>query len=175
MISPGLQLVRPTWDTVAFVGFSSEPSLKLHEIINSVWIRDWRLRRTWIHLFGFTLMEQNFRCCADFTEALLYLGITNHKTWIFSRNLKFHSGWCRTRLTEFKTIDAREQLLQVLNKWQLEDLRTAHQRQQKQQTYQISFSGISKGACSDLEYIYILSYSHPILHFKSQFDPQQRR
>lgn len=154
---------------------SSEYSLILHIIINSVWIKERRQRRTWIYLFGFTLMEQKFRCCADFTEAVLYLGITNHKTWILSRNLKFHSGWCQTRLMEFKSIDAREQFLRVLNKSQLVDLGTARQRQQKQQSYEIRFSGKSKGACTDLESIYILSYSHPILHFKSRFDPEQQR
>lgn len=46
---------------------SSEYFLILH-IINSVWIKERRQRRTWIYLLGFTLTEQNFRCCADFTK-----------------------------------------------------------------------------------------------------------
>lgn len=154
---------------------SSEYSLILHVIINSVWIKEWRQRRTWIYLFGFTLIEQNFRCCADFTEGVLYMGIPNQKTWILSRNLKFHSGWCQTRSTECKSIEAREQFLQVLNKLQLVDFGTARQRQQKQQTYEIRFSRKSEGVCPDLESIYILNCSHPILHFKCRFDPDQQR
>lgn len=119
-----LDLICPTWHTVTFVGNSqfkvfSNPTFN---IINSVWIKGWRQRRTWIYLFGFTLMKHNFRCCVNFTEVVLYLGITNHKTWILSRNLKFHSGWCQTRLMEFKSINARGQFLQVLNKSQLVDL-----------------------------------------------------
>lgn len=76
---------------------------------------------------------------------------------------------------EFKSIDTRERFLQVLNKAQLVDLGMVRQRQRKQPTSEVRFSGKSKGAYTDFESIYILSYSHPLLHFKSRFDPEQQR